>query len=62
MLELYIYLELVLKRRYGDRIHRKVEFLDIAFNRYFYGSAKVSGDSVKQLRQEMNRRLNSKKE
>ena len=61
MLEIYVYLELALRSRYGDRL--KTEEMDHAFGSFLYGqgrqnwSGRVGVDNVKKIRQKMNQRL-----
>ena len=62
MLRMYVYLELGLKRRYGNRLKGRLAGLDAAFARYFQRTAdsleaeRYAG-SVKKVRQELSRRL-----
>jgi hypothetical protein len=64
MFELYMYLELGLKRRYPDRMQGKTERLDLAFRDFFSDRLEVAihgtgmdEESVRKTRLEMNRRL-----
>ena len=63
MLELYIYLELCLKRRSAARLHRNLERLDLAISRFLAArNAKTSqqdrmAETVKRVRLKMMRRL-----
>ncbi len=57
MLKLFVWLELALRRRYPNQLVGKQERLDHAFAACLYGSAVKNADSVKKLRQEMQRRL-----
>jgi hypothetical protein len=53
MLQMLVYLELGLKRRYGERLHRTTKKLDDALSR-FLG---LDVDSVRKVRQRMAKRL-----
>ena len=63
MLELYVYRNLALMRRYPSRLSGKTEVLDQAFSAYWRGTADVPEDalkgveSVRKLRLHMDRRL-----
>jgi hypothetical protein len=63
MLELYVYFELALRRRYGDRLNRNQERLDLAFSCYLCGRQRRHHEqhrvveTVKKVRQMMSRRL-----
>jgi hypothetical protein len=63
MLELYIYVELCLKRRYPDRVHRKFERLDLALSRFLvkrkakYSDSDSKTETVRRVRFEIQRRL-----
>ena len=57
MLKLYVYLELALKARYGDRLRRQLDALDGAFAGFIYGDPVRASDSVKKMRRELSRRL-----
>lgn len=61
MLDLYVYIELALKRRYRDRLRRRTGQLDVTFGNYF---AKVEGskpkdaeESMRKLRQLFDKRM-----
>lgn len=63
MLNLYVYLELALKARYGDRIRGNTQALDYALG-HFLVACSLGGDvdlsseeSIRKIRQEMQRRL-----
>ena len=62
MLRMYVYLELGLKHRYGNRLKGRLTGLDAAFARYFQRTTdsletdRYAG-SVKKVRQELSRRL-----
>jgi len=55
-IRLYVYLELAIRVRYGDRLSRRMHLLDQAFSR-FLGFKEASEDSVKKIRLAMNREL-----
>ena len=63
LLELYVYRDLALMRRYPSRLSGKTELLDQAFSAYWGGAADVPEDalrgveSVRKLRLHMERRL-----
>lgn len=62
MLRMYVYLELGLKCRYGNRLKGSLPGLDAAFARYFKRTtdsleAEQYAGSVKKVRQELSRRL-----
>ena len=63
MLEIYVYLELALRNRYGDRLRGKTDEMDHAFGSFLYGqgsqnwSGRVGADNVKKIRQKMKQRL-----
>jgi hypothetical protein len=60
LLELFIYLELAIRPRYGGRMNGKVDALDDAFGQYFSPDmdGQASGaESVRKLRQYMQREL-----
>lgn len=63
MLEIYVYLELALRSRYGDRLIGKTDEMDHAFGSFLYGrgsqnwSGCVGADNVKKIRQKMKQRL-----
>jgi len=67
MLKLYVYLELCLKARYADRVERNAEKLDFAMGQYLRATGAAAGDgedadlavpdSIKKIRQAMDRRL-----
>jgi hypothetical protein len=63
MLQLYVYLELALKRRYGERVAREIGRLDQAFAQFRAEqeggsrSAVTGADSIRKIRQQMQKRL-----
>ncbi|HWL09967.1 MAG TPA: hypothetical protein VNQ76_16295 [Planctomicrobium sp.] len=64
MLQLHVYLELALKRRYGDELRRSVKKLDEAFAEFFTKTSKkpVQSDTVRSIRLKMARRLKAGEE
>jgi hypothetical protein len=61
MLQIYVYLELGLKRRYRERVSRKLTILDITFAQYF-SSLDIRGkpigeESIRKIRLLMQKRL-----
>ena len=63
MLELFVYLELCLARRYADRLKSNRERLDLAFSRHYciqkdqLAAPARMLETIRKTRQEMNRRL-----
>jgi hypothetical protein len=53
MLQMLVYLELGLKRRYRERLHRRTKKLDVALSSFL----KLDVDSVRKIRQRMAKRL-----
>ncbi|MEK6237960.1 MAG: hypothetical protein N2C14_24880, partial [Planctomycetales bacterium] len=58
MLRLYVYLDLALKRRYGDRLKGRTGKIDEALTLYLFGR-NADVDSVRKIRLFMRSRLNA---
>jgi hypothetical protein len=62
MFELYVYLELALRSRYGDRLNRQTGKLDLAFASYRIDSTDSlevdrESETIRKIRQKMNKRI-----
>ena len=63
MFQLYVFLELALKPRYGEHLRKRVKHLDAAFGRFFssnnqrLNAVEPLTDSIKKIRLKMNQRL-----
>lgn len=63
MLQLYVYLELGLRARYGHRLKRQTERIDYALGRFFAKDPSrlhadiTETENIRKIRQEMDRRL-----
>jgi hypothetical protein len=61
MLKVYVYLELCLKRRYANRVRGRIAAIDAALTAYLLPESSEgiprSDDTIRKIRQEMNRRL-----
>ena len=69
MFQLYVYLELALKKRYPDRIRGNTECLDLALSDFLRkrfrvdgDDASIDGETVKKIRLEMYKRLRGERD